>query len=236
MTQRRKRLLLLALCLGGMLLFGSLAVWQVQRLGWKRDLIDRVEARLHQPPVPLPPPDEWRSLDGRDIEYRRVQVEGTFLHAHETLVDALTGRGAGAWVLTPLDTGNYIVFVNRGFLPRALQDPRVRGETPPVGPVRVTGLLRLPEPAGRVLRPNDAAADRWFSRDTEAIARARGLEAVAPFFIDADAAAAWPGAPIGGMTVVHFRNAHLTYALTWLALAGLCGTGAVLLLRDRRRD
>ena len=46
---------------------------------------------------------------------------------------------------------------------------------------------------------------------------------MAPYFIDAEAqtgadAAGWPRA---GMTVVSFRNNHLSYALTWFALAAL---------------
>jgi surfeit locus 1 family protein len=34
--------------------------------------------------------------------------------------------------------------------------------------------------------------------------------------IDADASGNWPGEPVGGLTVVTFRNHHLIYALTWL--------------------
>jgi surfeit locus 1 family protein len=37
--------------------------------------------------------------------------------------------------------------------------------------------------------------------------------------------------PVGGMTVVRFRNAHLVYAATWFALAVLCMFGLVLLRR-----
>ncbi|XQU70493.1 SURF1-like protein [Cupriavidus sp. H18C1] len=61
----------------------------------------------------------------------------------------------------------------------------------------------------------------------QAIAAARGLERVAPYFIDADAgpqeAFGASGAPrrwpVGGLTVVTFHNSHLVYALTWYGLA-----------------
>ena len=36
--------------------FIALGVWQVERLGWKRDLIARVDARVHAAPVAPPPP------------------------------------------------------------------------------------------------------------------------------------------------------------------------------------
>lgn len=61
--------------------------------------------------------------------------------------------------------------------------------------------------------------NRWYSRDVAAIATARGLHDVAPFFVDADAGSQSAGGPIGGLTVVRFPNNHLIYALTWFALA-----------------
>ena len=94
---------------------------------------------------------------------------------------------------------------------------------------------RATEPEGGFLRANDPAAGRWYSRDVAAIAKARRLGAVAPFFIDADAAPNPGGYPVGGLTVVAFRNNHLIYALTWFALAMLCAAAAVLVLRQPRR-
>jgi len=89
-------------------------------------------------------------------------------------------------------------------------------------PVRITGLLRLSEPGGGFLRHNDPAANRWYSRDVAAMASARGLHAVAPYFIDADRSSS-PGngidSPRGGMTVLVFANNHLLYAITWYTLA-----------------
>jgi len=90
----------------------------------------------------------------------------------------------------------------------------------------VKGLLRISEPAGGFLRQNDPAADRWYSRDVQAIAASRGLSRAAPYFIDADATPAASGdAPVGGLTVVSFHNNHLVYAVTWYAL-GLMVAGA----------
>jgi surfeit locus 1 family protein len=60
--------------------------------------------------------------------------------------------------------------------------------------VHITGLLRVTEPGGAFLRHNDPAANRWYSRDVQAIAQARGLTNVAPYFIDADASGTDAGA------------------------------------------
>ena len=73
----------------------------------------------------------------------------------------------------------------------------------------------------------------FFLRDPAVIGRALGLPDVAPFTVDADATPNPGGLPIGGLTVVSFRNAHLVYATTWFALAGLAATGIVLLARGR---
>jgi surfeit locus 1 family protein len=228
---RVRRWFLPALCLFLALLFTALGMWQVERRAWKLDLIERVNARVNAPPQPVPPPAEWASLDPREAEYRRVRASGEFLHDRETLVDALTERGPGRWVLTPLHTAEGTILVNRGFVPPDRRAPETRTAAQVTGEVTVTGLLRRTEPDGRVLRPNRPAENRWFSRDVQAIARARGLEQVAPFFIDADAASNPGGVPVGGLTVIAFRNTHLIYALTWFGLAALSIAGLVLTLK-----
>lgn len=216
------------LCLIAAATFAALGVRQLERRIWKLDLIARVDARVHGAPVALPPPARWSAITARDDEYRRVRLSGVFLHDRTTLVDALTERGAGAWVLAPLVTRQGIVLVNRGFVPAGHVDDFDR----PPGPLSVTGLLRISEPGGRFLRPNRPETDRWYSRDVAAIAAKRKLGRVAPFFVDAGVTE--PGAyPVGGMTVVRFRNAHFVYALTWLALAALAGFGAWRVYRDR---
>ena len=230
---RGKRRFLLALCALGTLLFGALGVWQVERLAWKLDLIERVDARVQAPAGPIPSRSAWPEITAQSEEYRHVAVRGTFLHDRETLVDALTERGAGFWVMTPLRTAQGTILINRGFVPRDRAKPSSRAAGQVAGHVAVTGLLRMTEPGGRFLRPNDPANNRWYSRDVAAIARARGVSGAAPFFIDADATPNPGGLPVGGLTVVHFRNAHLVYALTWFGLAVLCLVGLALVLRSR---
>ena len=222
------------LCLFGALLFTALGIWQVQRLFWKRDLIARVTTRIHLPPVAMPAQREWPLLDLKAAEYTRVTATGVFLHDRETLVDALTERGPGVWLLTPLVTADGIVLVNRGFLPIERRDASTRLASQVNGAVTITGLLRRSEPHGRILRPNDPSTDRWFSRDVAAIAAKRGLSNVAPFFIDADAASSPGNLPMGGLTVVTFRNAHLVYAITWFSLGAMCVVGLMLVRADSR--
>lgn len=213
----------------------ALGVWQLQRLQWKLELIARTEQRLAAPPVAAPGPVEWTRI-GREDAYRRVVLRGTFRHELETCTQAVTELGAGCWVLTPLQTrAGFWVLVNRGFVPPAQREPasRMAGQT--AGEVSVEGLLRLTEPKGGFLRRNQPQAERWYSRDVAAIGAARGLpaDAVAPYFVDASESA--PGGPVGGLTVVRFKNHHLVYALTWFALAGMVVFGSLQVLRRERR-
>lgn len=225
-----KRRLFAALCLLLAAGFAALGIWQVERRAWKLDLIARVDARIHAPPVALPRRSAW----DQDLAYTRVTATGTFRHDRETLVQAVTERGAGWWVMTPLDTSAGTLIVNRGFVPADRRAPASRGAGQVAGPVTVTGLIRTTEPGGAFLRANDLAAGRWYSRDVVAIARARALAPVFPFFVDADATPNPGGYPVGGLTVVAFRNAHLMYALTWFGLAALSLFGAATVARSRR--
>jgi len=251
------------LALGGLVLFSAfvaLGTWQVQRRAWKLDLIARVQERVHAPPIAPPVPSEWSRIMAANSEYRHVRVSGTFLNASETFVQALTDLGTGYWVLTPLrETDGTLVLINRGFVPPERRERAAHGAAEAETAATVIGLLRISEPKGQFLRHNDPAHDLWYSRDVGVIAAARGLKGrVAPYFIDADAgeagssanagaadggmsAAGTSGAgpagapPVGGLTVIAFRNTHLTYAVTWYGLALLVVGAAWIVIREERR-
>ncbi len=235
----RSRLALAALALGAALTIGvllALGTWQVHRLSWKLDLIARVDARVQATPAAPPPPAAWPQVNADADEYRHVAVRGTFRNDRETDVQAVTELGAGFWVVTPLrTTSGFTVLVNRGFVPADRRDAAARTAGALAGETAVTGLLRISEPKGGFLRSNDPADDRWFSRDVPAIAAARGLGPVAPYFIDADATPNPGGIPVGGLTVISFPNNHLVYAVTWFALAAMLAGALAWIARDELR-
>ncbi|MEN3367615.1 MAG: surfeit locus 1 family protein [Burkholderiales bacterium] len=239
--RRRSFASLLTLALFALIAFAgfiALGTWQLQRLQWKVALIERVEQRVHAAPVPAPGPERWPHVNAASDEYRHVRLTGTFLYELTTRVQATTELGSGYWLLTPLRTAEgYVVLVNRGYV----APDRTRG-TPDAfehqsAAVVVNGLLRLSQPGGGFLRKNDPAGDRWYSRDVQAIAAARGLINVAPYFVDADASKGSAGAdaPVGGLTVISFQNNHLVYALTWYALALMVAGAGLWVVREERR-
>ncbi|MGV1818784.1 SURF1 family protein [Agrobacterium sp. CG160-95] len=224
--------LLLTIVLTGFLL--ALGTWQVQRLLWKLDLIERVEARAHAAPVDAPAAREWPALaDPAEYEYRRVKLSGTFLNDKEVQVYTVSDLGPGYWVMTPLrrDDGSNII-VNRGFVPSDKRDPSSRREGEPTGQVEIVGLMRAPETGGLFLRTNDPANRRWYSRNIPQISQASGLSGVAPFYVDADATPNPGGLPVGGKTMLTFPNNHLSYAITWYILAAMVIAAGWYVLRN----
>jgi len=252
--QPRSVLALWGLCCGALILFSgfaALGTWQVYRRTWKLDLIARVDQRAHAPAVPAPGVSQWAEVTAANSEYRHVRTSGVFLNDSETLVQATTELGAGYWVLTPLRLADdTVVLINRGFVSPERRGRADHGASGSASLATVTGLLRMSEPGGAFLRRNAPDTNRWYSRDVQAIATARILGHVAPYFIDADAAtgapppasatvsgtrAPEPGSPVGGLTVITFHNSHLVYSITWYTLALMVAGGMWMVIREERR-
>ncbi|KQW41140.1 MULTISPECIES: SURF1 family protein [unclassified Roseateles] len=226
---RAARIALIAASVLASIGFLALAAWQWQRLGWKQDLIARVEQRLKA--EPLEPP----RVASKDDEYRRIRLRGQFERS-EALVQANTELGGGYWVFAPLRLNDgRAILINRGFVPPDRRAPEQHAA--PDGPLELTGLLRLTETGGGPLRKNVPAEGRWYSRDVAGIAAQLGVaERAAPFFIDEAADPAQPQRyPRPGLTVVRFANNHAVYAATWLALAVMAAAASGYLIREQRR-
>lgn len=222
-----KRALFLTLCLLLAALFAGLGGWQIQRLGWKQHRIALLDARLSSPPAPPPPFDGWSANDA----YSPVIATGEFLLDKTVFVQAVTERGPGWWVMTPLQTASGFIWTNRGFIPNELRRS-FEQQTGILSVARFHGLLRASEPKGAFLRNNSPEQGRWYSRDVEAMTLERKLDGpVAPYFIDAGITANSEQYPVGGLTITKLFNNHLLYAVTWFGLSILSLLGAALVWR-----
>ncbi len=213
----RPQLMPTLLTVPALLLMFGLGTWQMERLAWKRALIAERAERLAMAEVVLPA----RIDDPARWTMRPVRVRGVFLHDQELYVGARSQRGnAGYQIVTPLrraDGG--IVLVNRGWVPLDRKQPATRSEAQVAGMVEVAGIVRPIERPGWAMPDNRPAENFWFYVDVPAMARALGLDAVAPVVVDAGPAPNPGGFPIGGQTRTEIRNEHLQYAITWYALA-----------------
>jgi surfeit locus 1 family protein len=204
----------------------ALGTWQLERKAWKEHLIATLSERLAAPPSALPMPIAWPRLDQADDEYRRVKFTATFEPDKDALVYAAASAfrpdvtGHGYWVFTPAQLADgAVVFVNRGFVPeeRKAASSRAAGQT--TGPVEIIGVLRWPEVRTWFSAADDPAHNLWFVRDPRAMAAAKGIGAVAPFYVEQESPVPPGGLPQPGKLVVNLPNNHLQYVVTWYGLA-----------------
>ncbi|GAM87100.1 hypothetical protein ANO11243_051210 [Dothideomycetidae sp. 11243] len=207
----------------------ALGTWQVQRLGWKTELIARFEDRLVRDPLPLPPSVDPAAV--ADFDYRRVYATGKFRHDQEMLIGPRMHDGNdGYLVVTPLERhfegyeGNATVLVCRGWIAKAKGPQKTRPESLPSGVVTVQGLLREPWKKNMFTPDNDPANGKFYFPDVVEMAAHTGSQVVwveetmRPDLIESynrqDA-----GIPIGRPAEVNLRNNHTQYIFTWYSLA-----------------
>ena len=229
--------LTLAVAIALSILIG-LGLWQLQRLKWKEGLLAHVAALRSAPAQPAEPVLDALAK-GRDVDFTRVRLTCPGL-AHAAFLQLYGLKdGEPGWRLVSACATSSLryrtLLVDRGFIPDASPDrPRVvRGETAAIG---VTGILRTPDRPTFVTPANDVAANRWFSRDVPAMARALGASQAAPVMLFAETPtnpelAALVPAPLPA----EIPNRHFEYALTWFGLAaGLAGVYAAMLFKRRK--
>lgn len=242
-TRRSASGLLIPVAVLFLILIG-LGTWQVQRKAWKEGLIASLTSRLADAPAALPSPATWPSLDPDKDEYHRVKFSAAFDNGKEALVYAAASgfrpdvSGLGYWVFTParLADGS-LLMVNRGFVPEGRRDPKTRPDGESSGTVEIVGAMRWPDTRHWFTPKDEPAHNLWFVRDPALIAAAKGLGAVAPFYVEQESPVPPGGLPHPGKLEVSLPDNHLQYALTWyglaLVLAGACG---VWLYQQRRQQ
>ncbi|MDX2290095.1 MAG: SURF1 family cytochrome oxidase biogenesis protein [Hyphomicrobiaceae bacterium] len=207
----------------GLAILVSLGTWQIERKAQKDKLIATIAEREAKAPVGLEAAlDLWQR--GADAaEFTPVAVQGTFAGAIERLYYAPHPvYGPGSNVFSPLQVAPHmVVWVDRGFLPARLREPRPAEAGQPVD---VVGLLRAPGRRGRFDPDNNVAANQWYWRDLagmHASAFPDGKVEAAPFFIEARQVTGLPadGWPRPEAASPKPPNRHLEYAVTWFGLA-----------------
>lgn len=197
-----------------LLLLGN---WQVERLEWKLDLIEKIETRATGTPVSLPA----GMADQDELEYMHVSVTGRFdNNAEVTMYSAGPNGDPGYDLYTPfiLDDGRSII-INRGWVPEQLKEKASRPDSIVEGQTNVVGLLRKPWEKLWYGPENDPAGNMWFYGDVDMMAAHMGMSAYFPMYLYADKIDSNNRFPIAGRTEFNIVNNHLDYAMTWYGLS-----------------
>jgi surfeit locus 1 family protein len=172
MNIRYKKWLVLILMLGGMLITASLGRWQLQRAAEKEQYVAAIQEKMSYPVlrnaqlIAASQPEQW--------VHQPVQLQGTWLAHRTVLLDnrQMDGR-VGFFVLTPLllADANWVVWVQRGWIPRDFQDrSRIHDFVTPTGMVLVPGLMAPPPSKiydfakaeqGQIRQNLDFSAEKW---------------------------------------------------------------------------
>lgn len=205
----------------GVAILASLGVWQLERRNAKHALLARLNERLAAAPTPLPPAIAWKDLRPQQDEFRRVRFSAAVSRGGEALVYTAGSAlrpdvsGVGYWVLSPAKIeASGTVLVNRGFVSETQKAAARDG----AGTVDITGVLRWPEDRGMFTPDDRPDKNLWFTRDPQAIARAKGWGEVAPFYIEQESLNPG-GVPKAGRVEPRLSDNHMQYAITWFALA-----------------
>lgn len=202
----------------GFVLLCSLGSWQVYRLTWKNDLIDRIKQGVLSDPVPLPA----SVSDVSAMRYKKIRVEGQYMHDKE--IHLYTGprrfKGKpGYSIITPLlRHDGTVVLVDRGWVPAENKKRSTRLESVELKSELVEGIL-VPGESKRFYVPdNDVERNLWFWVDIPFIASYLGKD-IEPYYIRKLGEYKEGRLPIPGDYTIRIRNDHLQYAITWYCLS-----------------
>jgi surfeit locus 1 family protein len=204
----------------GVAILLALGTWQVQRLFWKNDIIERLERAYDSQDALQNLEERLPKVENGDDLFAYGSLSGVFLRDKAVLLGPRMEDGrVGYHLLVPLESEGKTVIVNTGWVSDLWQDTfEERLASLPVD-VQARGLLRKPD-WSRFSSQNSPENNLWFRADTGEIARAKDLGQVSGAILYADRIEP----PLHDVTPQAQRwlprNKHLQYALFWYAMAG----------------
>lgn len=188
-----------------------LGTWQVQRLQWKNELIETFEQETAKTEVVWPVSD-W---DDQSLQYRKIILNGTFLHEHEMFLYKNYQGKPGYDIVTPFKTDtDEAILVNRGWIPMDKRHETFHDVTD----TTIDGLLIKEEKQGLFIPDNNPSKNVWFWMDINEAEHITNMDF--PPYIARMIGVYEPNIyPIKADASLKFRNDHLQYAIIWYSFA-----------------
>ena len=215
-------------------------LWQLDRLGQRRDENALIQSRMGDA-VAF---DVVESSGPDELEYRRIQVEGSFDPGSSILIANRSDEGTpGFWMWTNFVTSsNEDLLVNRGFVERSIileldGVAPLSDADPTGGVVQIEGLLRRGIGGGRVADSGDQLSRPDAALAVELLGLDPALDPAIYLELDAQEPARTTAVPRPVPAPDLGEGSHGSYAFQWFTFAVMGTIGYVaLLLRIRRGD
>ena len=148
--------------------------WQLSRAQEKEDRQTQLNQLSQQPVISIP----TSSIRLEDYQFRKVEVQGTYVPTHTIYLDNKINRGrAGYQIITPVRLGesSMHVLINRGWVVAG----RTRSELPdiptPAGKVKISGIVESPTIRTLELSTETVSGQVWENLHLDRYRKATGL-------------------------------------------------------------
>ena len=184
-----------------------LGKWQIDRLYWKLDVLNKIDQKIAAAPVPLPvEPSE--SVH----KYLSVEISGQFLQESIRVLASKKRYGAGYRIIHVFRTNGRRLLVDLGFV--GLETDY---DVDLINDISIVGNLHWPDEVDNFTPEPDLENNIWFARDVERVASALQTEPI--LIILKDSTLKDQNIKPMPIDTTHIPNDHLQYAITWFSLA-----------------
>ncbi len=200
--------------IAGVIILCALGTWQLQRLQWKNEIIEKLHAAYENPI------DNLNLSTLKDDNFVYASITGRFLFEQSILLGhTIKDEQPGKFLMTPMETEQGTLLVNMGFNPNTqpLETHALKAYQGQF--VTLAGLIR--KPTWNSFTPeNNPENDLWYRADIAQIAAAKNLENPIPFLFYADHALKELSTEFPNNERWEPSNNHARYAIFWFTMAG----------------
>ena len=186
-------------------IFIALGSWQLVRLDWKNELLNKIDISLKKEPVDL--------ITNIPEDYLKIKTSGIIDFDKQIYLYTLNEKGApGFNVINPIMINNKNFLLNRGWIPF---NKKNTNEINILDHKSILGTLKKQSKASRFKPANDINDNYWFTLDRDDVFKYTNKK-FSPFVIYLNNNL---GLPKPKIITVNISNSHKKYAVTWFSLA-----------------
>lgn len=215
----------LLLTIAGIIVLCSLGTWQLQRLAWKTELIEKLDQlyALDAASTILTDKDLQQARRGDEADMARGTISGIYHFDKDIrLIPFMKDGQPGAHMITPLALPDgSVLLVNRGWVPQDWVNPLAGQQIA----VRLQGLVHQPDEPNAFTPENAPQDGQWFWLDFESIGAHFDLVRIHPLILRAETETLMSAQHLTGsypQTLserIQPNNNHAQYAAFWFCMA-----------------